>query len=284
MIKGSDTNFLLHRKLYGLTHATAVSEEEEADESSVGYCLVCKEAFYFFKKAQRILANVGAPASAIHVIDDYCLKAKLFIAFKIRVVYQHIAISNILDDMRSKCSESKVLHFTYEQAEREEVTDNKVYFDQISEGDNKQDRASVISMTEAMILRLKKELSHCFSLITPPATRNTLLPLILPFLIIVHKKEIVRFIHTETQDGKSVLDTHFSRSMRVLRSWVKEGNNCVTPTQAVVGLKSHSGYRTGLWGVVEHNRERLSGLVKQTHEEGEDEEETAWLAKEGCEE
>lgn len=37
----------------------------------------------------------------------------------------------------------------------------------------------------------------------------------LPLLSQAHGIEIVRFIHTETQDGKSVLDAHFARSMQV---------------------------------------------------------------------
>ncbi|KAI9922672.1 hypothetical protein PsorP6_001838 [Peronosclerospora sorghi] len=95
-----------------------------------------------------------------------------------------------------------VQYFTYKQAEEEEVTD-KVYFDHISEGDNKQDRESV-------------------------------------------------------------------------------------------GLKAHSMVPNRIVDTVEHNRERISGLAKQveamerqlkqtTDEEGEDEVETAWLTKEGCE-
>ncbi|KAI9914131.1 hypothetical protein PsorP6_005967 [Peronosclerospora sorghi] len=77
--------------LNGLTHPTAIGEEEEADEGST----------------QRLLVNVGAPDSAIYVTDDCFLKAKLFIDHKIRLVNQQIAISKILDDMRSRCTESK---------------------------------------------------------------------------------------------------------------------------------------------------------------------------------
>ncbi|KAI9913509.1 hypothetical protein PsorP6_005968 [Peronosclerospora sorghi] len=75
-----------------------------------------------------------------------------------------------------------VRYFTYKQAEEEEVTDNKVYFDLISERGNKQDRERTV---------LQSDSATCY--------QNTLLPLILPFLSIVHKIEIVRFIHTETQ-------------------------------------------------------------------------------------
>jgi hypothetical protein len=90
-----------------------------------------------------------------------------------------------------------------------------------------------------------------------------MLPLILPFLSAVHGIQITRFIHTETQDGKSVLDAHFTRSMQVLIAWLKEGNNCVTPTQAVVGLKSHGGLPNCVVELVEHDRQTLQTLVQQ---------------------
>ncbi|KAI9906243.1 hypothetical protein PsorP6_003985 [Peronosclerospora sorghi] len=58
-------------------------------------------------KPHRLLVNVGAPASAIHDIDDCCLTANVFIAHKIRLSNQQIAISKILNDMRSRCTDSK---------------------------------------------------------------------------------------------------------------------------------------------------------------------------------
>ncbi|CEG38555.1 uncharacterized protein PHALS_15322 [Plasmopara halstedii] len=57
--------------------------------------------------ASPFTVDVSAPASAIYVIDDCCLIAKLFIALEIRVVDQQIAISKILDNVRSKCTKSK---------------------------------------------------------------------------------------------------------------------------------------------------------------------------------
>ncbi|CEG36904.1 uncharacterized protein PHALS_04155 [Plasmopara halstedii] len=51
-------------------------------------------------------------------------------------------------------------------------------------------------------------------------------------------------------------------SKEVLKSWVKESNNCVIPTPAVEGLSSH--YWVLNYNVeLVHNRERLFGLAKQ---------------------
>lgn len=42
---------------------------------------------------------------------------------------------------------------------------------------------------------------------------------------------------------------------------MKEGNNCITPTQAVVGLKARDGLANSVVELVEHNREKLKSLV-----------------------
>lgn len=112
--------------------------------------------------------------------------------------------------------------------------DYRLYFDHISDGDNKQDRNYVVSMIEAVMLRLREDLPHIktITLQSDNATcyQNALVVLVLPFLSVTHGIQVSQFIHTETQDGKSVLDAYFARSMGVLKMWLKEGNNCVTPT------------------------------------------------------
>lgn len=60
--------------------------------------------------------------------------------------------------------------------------DHKAYLDHICDGDNKQDRDSVISMVEAMLIRLKKDFPFLkrIALQSDNATcyQNTLLPLV----------------------------------------------------------------------------------------------------------
>lgn len=92
-----------------------------------------------------------------------------------------------------------------------EAQDNRLYFDHISDGDNKQDRESVVSVIEAVMLRLREDLPSIKSIAlqSDNATcyQNALVMLLLPYLSVTHGIEVTRFIHTETQDGKSVLDT-----------------------------------------------------------------------------
>jgi len=69
-----------------------------------------------------------------------------------------------------------------------------------------------------------------------------------------------RFIHTETQDGKSALDAHFARSSQFILNWCKEKNNCVTPTQAVIALSSHGGLPNTIVHLVTIDRSHLHRL------------------------
>jgi hypothetical protein len=51
--------------------------------------------------------------------------------------------------------------------------------------------------------------------------------------------------------------------MQVLMACVREGNNCITPTQAVVALKSHGGLPDTVVELVEHDRCALKCLVSE---------------------
>lgn len=143
--------------------------------------------------------------------------------------------------------------------------DNRLYFDYISDGDNKQDRESVVSMMKAVMLSLREDLPSIKAVTLQSGDaacyQNALVMLLLPCHSVTHGTQVTRFIHTETQDGKSVLDAHFARPMGVLKMRLKEGNNCVTPTQALIGLKSNGGLPNTVVEVVDHDRAALQRLV-----------------------
>ena len=44
-----------------------------------------------------------------------------------------------------------------------------------------------------------------------------------PYLAYAHGIRISRILHTETQDGKSVLDAHFARATQLIMGWVRAG-------------------------------------------------------------
>jgi hypothetical protein len=105
---------------------------------------------------------------------------------------------------------------------------NELYLDHIVDNENKQDKLAVISILEAVILAIRKHLPNIDQKILQSDNagcyQNTMLMLLIPYLSYAHGIEISRIIHTETQDGKSVLDAHFARSMQRIISWCKEGN------------------------------------------------------------
>jgi hypothetical protein len=86
--------------------------------------------------------------------------------------------------------------------------------------------------------------------------------LVFPYLAIIHGIAISRFIHSETQDGKSMLDAHFARSNQAIRFHVNEGNDCVTPTQVVIALKHNGGLPNCTVELVEHDRSKLKTLLQ----------------------
>ncbi len=125
---------------------------------------------------------------------------------------------------------SMVQYYTMENFEETSAPFlNKLYLDHIVDNENKQDKLAVISILEAVILAIRKHLPNIDQIILQSDNagcyQNTMLMLLIPYLSYAHGIEISRIIHTETQDGKSVLDAHFARSMqRIIISWCKEGN------------------------------------------------------------
>lgn len=53
--------------------------------------------------------------------------------------------------------------------------------------------------------------------------QNSMLLLLVPYLSYAHGIRVSRIIHTETQDGKSVLDAHFARATQAIMDWVRAG-------------------------------------------------------------
>jgi hypothetical protein len=107
---------------------------------------------------------------------------------------------------------------------------NKFYMDHVVENESKQDVTSVISILEAVVIAIKKLFPHITTVFlqsdNASCYQNTVLLMLIPYLGFAHSLCIRRYIHTETQDGKSVLDAHFARSTQVVYEHCKAGKNC----------------------------------------------------------
>jgi ABC-type uncharacterized transport system YnjBCD permease subunit len=101
---------------------------------------------------------------------------------------------------------------------------NKLYLYHIVDNENKRDKLAVFSIIVIMAMKnlLPDTEKIIFQSDNAGCYQNTILMLLLPYLSYAHGIEIARLIHTETQDGKSVLDAHFAWSMQGIISWCKE--------------------------------------------------------------
>ena len=91
------------------------------------------------------------------------------------------------------------------------------------------------------MLRLKQRLLHVKRVILQSDNAKCYtsadLLLMLPIISIVHDVQVTRFIHTETQDGKWLLDAHFATCTKWVREYLKEGHNAVTGMQLAAALQ-----------------------------------------------
>ena len=129
---------------------------------------------------------------------------------------------------------------------REELEDFDIfYFDHIQSNGNKQDSLCVFSILEAFFIRVKKELPHIESLSLQSDNAKCYQACELVLYVYLLSKhyglKVTRLIHTETQDGKSVIDGHFAIAMMHVMRLVSSGHNAVTPAQLVSLLRSNGG-------------------------------------------
>ncbi|OWZ07270.1 hypothetical protein PHMEG_00020353 [Phytophthora megakarya] len=108
--------------------------------------------------------------------------------------------------------------------ERGELVETKLYFDQICSGDNKQDKDIVVALVEAVSLSIRREVPHIkritFQSDNASNYQNVYVTLILSILGAVHEYYVVRYIHSDTQDGNSMLDAHFATATKSLHDCV----------------------------------------------------------------
>jgi hypothetical protein len=141
-----------------------------------------------------------------------------------------------------------------------------INYDQLSTSDNKQDKGAVLSLMEATMMAIRRHMPHIKRLIIQSGSasyyQNVCIILMLPILGHRHRIQVQRYEHTDTQDGKSPLDGHFGQTQRKVRRFVKQGNNCVTPTQYVVALRADDNLPNCVAELVQYDRSSLTQLLK----------------------
>ena len=149
------------------------------------------------------------------------------------------------------------------------------YFDTVIEGDAAQDIGMTMSIIEDVLLRMRGELPDyvqklIFQSDNARTYQNLLLPLLLPAMARAAGFTLLRILHTETQDGKSMADAHFQKVALQLQKyvdemerWDEDAHKVCTANQIADALCSDEGLPATDISVLRLDRERLGELEER---------------------
>ena len=146
-----------------------------------------------------------------------------------------------------------------------------VYIDQVLEDGNRQDGLIVISLIESALVGIHDQLPFINEIIIQSDNANQYQnPLLILSLHLINMKMknkifISEYIHSETQDGKTILDAHFATTnrhiLRFMKIWRENRITRVqTPAGLAFALSFNSGIRNTMIQLIEPNRNILSNL------------------------
>ena len=150
---------------------------------------------------------------------------------------------------------------------------NIVYLDQIMNDTNKQDGTAVVALLEVAITAIISELPFMKEAIITSDNATCYQSHFVTFMMSIYNKKfegkffISAFVHTETQDGKSLLDAHFATSNQHLILFMKTWHsNRITRINTARGLAYALSFNLGLKNsmvqLVEINRQTVEHLKK----------------------
>jgi len=85
---------------------------------------------------------------------------------------------------------------------------------------------------------------------------NKYLQLALPYIGMAANVNVARYIHTETCDGKCLIDAHFAMAMRFVDEYIGEENNAAGPHEVFKALAHRRGIPNSFVQLVSIDRER----------------------------
>ena len=141
------------------------------------------------------------------------------------------------------------------------------YVDQIVAGSNKQDGGAVLSMIEAALQAVKREFPFVstisFQSDNAKCYHSKLFSMLSPGIARKAGFNLVRILHTETADGKCLIDAHFATGGEFVRSYIIERKDAATPLQVFEALGSNGGLNNSIVQLVRINRVRLKELEEE---------------------
>jgi hypothetical protein len=140
------------------------------------------------------------------------------------------------------------------------------YYDHISDGDSKQDWQAVLAICEAILCRIEKDYPNIEEVVFQSDNARCYQNGLLAYGLMVisrnrTKLKVVKYIHTETQDGKCSIDAHFAVAMAHLMRYVNEGNNVITPSQLAYALSGNARLNNTVAELFSFDRQILEKLL-----------------------
>ena len=134
---------------------------------------------------------------------------------------------------------------------------NIVCIDQIMERSNKQDGVTVITLIEATIVAINDQMSFIDEIILQSdnalSYQNPQVLFGIHLLNVRYQNDIFisEFTHSETQDGKTLLEVHFASMNKHLLTFMKMyKKNITTKIQTPSGLATALSFRSGCRKVI----------------------------------
>lgn len=133
------------------------------------------------------------------------------------------------------------------------------FVDHVCENDKKQDRIFTISIFEAVLYRIRKEIPEATEIVfcTDNARNynNNVLPVYLPWVCEQYGFHLHSILHPDACCGKSCVDCHFAVSFRLLKRYILETKfDVLTPEDIVDALRYEGGIRNTFVDYIRVNR------------------------------
>ena len=281
---GRDEICALHCPMFALHHP-------EADANLKPSCADCAKALAWFKKLESLV-----PEAHRGMVRDGAHKARLYMGHVQRVVSAQRRLKELVQDVKGGCGKRAHVVIDFQMKHRplywREATllyygkrgisfhgsalvvpgpNNSVqllYFDHVIDGESKQDVGMVLSILDALFAEVKRQCPGVESCTVQSdgaaAYCNHTLPLLLTPLASSHGLRVPSFVHSETQDGKGIIDAHFQRVNNHIRTYVTETKADVTcAPQTLLAMAHNDGLPFTTVQMLRLDRTKLNSIMQR---------------------
>ena len=234
------SNVNKHRDLQKKDALMVINEIEKKFELFRGHRMrVANQANHIEKNLKDLEeeCKLNKKSTKGHLIVDY--KMKFQPLYHRETTSKHFAKRGI--SWHGVC----FIYFQWDE-EKQEVIKRQKFIDQILEEDNSQNAVNVVACLEAALFQLHNEFDWLETVYLQSDNAGCYRGhTIIQWILILNQHlpiKIERFIHSETQSGKCIVDAHFAISTAKIKTYVQcTKNDVVTPRDLFVSLKDLGG-------------------------------------------